>query len=800
MPPGAPGNRRPRVLRGRDDVVVAAAPDSRRWTAAGVAAVLAVILLDRLTSANVALVTLAAVGPLIVAAGAGLRPTIAVAVLATALALAALALAGPLGLDDGVRLLTVLVVSALAVVLAALRARLEQRTAEARSAGRRAEEALALLDVIFGRAPVGLAFYDLDGRYVRINDHMAEINGRPPDEHIGRTLAEILPQLPEAGAAVDGVARTGMPATGMEIRGETPARPGVEREWVASYWPVRAARGEALIGVGAVVFDVTDRRAAERALRAQTDRYETLLTALSEIGEGMVVVEDGRCVYANPAFEQLSGYTFPELTALESLYELLEPEEREEAERRARLRAERGLVDSGYTLAMRRRDGSRVMLELAGVPLELSGPPARSQLVVVVRDITARRGAEDERERLLARSALLAEASALFDQSLDEERILGSVAELCIRDLADTCVVVLGSHPGPARRTVAVARDPRRGPELADAMLDGRPGASAAEVLRTGTPFADDTRAVVPLSARGRALGVLVAGFDAPGAQRPEEALGLLEDLGRRAALALDNARLYAERSAIATTLQRALLPPDLPRIPGAQLAARYLASGEGIEMGGDFYDCFATGGGDWALVIGDVCGKGAEAAALTALARYTLRASVLHTRRPAQVLAELNEALLRQGLDYRFCTVLYASVTPRPRGCDVVVATGGHPLPLVLRAGGEVERAGTPGTLLGIVREPEISERRVALGPGDTLVLYTDGVVEASPADDALAPERLAELLRACAGEDAGAIAEAVERKALAVQDGRLRDDVAVVVLRAEPFAEPGRGVAQPA
>ena len=590
------------------------------------------------------------------------------------------------------------------------------------------------------------------------------------------------------------MAETGRPSTGVEVRGETPAEPGVEREWVASYWPVRAAAGGELIGVGAVVFDVTDRRAAERALRTQTDRYETLLEALSEVGEGMVVLEDGRCVYANHAFEQLSGYTYPELTALESLYDLVEPEERAEAELRARLRAERDLVDTTYALGIRRRDGGRVMLELAGVPLEIAGPPARRQLVVVVRDITARRRAEDERERLLARSALLAEASALFDQSLDEERTLRSVAELCVRDLADTCLVVLGGYPGPARRTIAVARDPERERALAaEPALDGSEGDQLAEVMRTGAASIDGPRVVVPLSARGRALGALAADLGAHDPARREDALALLEDLGRRAALALDNARLYAERSAVATTLQRSLLPPDLPRIPGAQLAARYLASGDGIEIGGDFYDCFATGGDDWALVIGDVCGKGAEAAAITALARYTLRASVMHSGRPAQVLSELNEALLRQGLDYRFCTVLYASVTPRPDGCDVVLATGGHPLPLILRADGTVEEAGAPGTLLGIVREPEISEERVALGRGDALLLYTDGVVEASPADEALAPERLAELLRTCEGRDAGAIAEAVERKALAVQDGRLRDDVAVVVLRVEPFGRAG-------
>jgi PAS domain S-box-containing protein len=780
---------------------VAGERDSSRWVAAGVAAVVLVFVVDQLTAAGVALVTLSAVGPLIAAAGGSARATLGVSVLSVVLALVVLSVDGSFVAQDGVRLLTVIVVATLAVVLATLRRRLEVRTTEARAATRQAEETLALLDVIFDRAPVGLAFHDLQGRYVRVNDHLAEINGHTPAEHIGRTLEEMLPGVPEAGVEVRRVAETGQPLIDMEIRGETPAQPGVQREWVASIWPVRAAHGGTLLGVGTVVYEVTERRAAERAVRTQTDRYETLLAALSEIGEGMVVIEEGRCVYANHAFEQISGYTFPELVALESLYELVEPEERDEAERRARMRIERDIVDTTYAVRIRRRDGGTLMLELAGVPLEIPGTPTRHQLVVVVRDVTARRRAEAERERLLTRSALLAEASALFDQTLEEERTLRSIAELCVRDLADTCVVVLGAYPGPARRRVAVARDPAREAELtALAGLDGRTGGPVAEVMRTGRSHAGEHRVVVPLRARGRVLGALAAGFDALDHASRDEALVLLEDLGRRAALALDNARLYAERSAIASTLQRSLLPPDLPRIPGAQLAARYRAAGDGIELGGDFYDCFATGGDDWALVIGDVCGKGAEAAAITALARYTLRASVLHSRRPAQVLAALNEALLRQGLDYRFCTALYASVTPRADGCDVVLSTGGHPLPLVIRATGAIEQPGRPGTLLGIVREPELAEERLTLGSGDTLVLYTDGVIEAGPADHALSPERLADLLRSCGGTHAGAIAEAVEREALAVQSGRLRDDVAVVVLRATPFDQPGPGEALPA
>jgi serine phosphatase RsbU (regulator of sigma subunit) len=279
---------------------------------------------------------------------------------------------------------------------------------------------------------------------------------------------------------------------------------------------------------------------------------------------------------------------------------------------------------------------------------------------------------------------------------------------------------------------------------------------------------------------------VLVAGFDDLARGSDDEALALFQDLARRAALALDNARLYEERDQVARTLQRSLLPGALPDIPGVELAGRYVAAGEGNEVGGDFYDCFATGGGDWALVIGDVCGKGAEAASLTALARYTLRAAAQHTRRPQAVLLELNEALLRAELGYRFCTVLYASLTPRGDRISACLATGGHPLPMVLRADGTVETAGAPGSLVGILDEPDITEESVDLEPGDALVLVTDGVTEATAADRATGPGRLVALLAGCAGAGAEEIAEAVEKDALESQGGAARDDVAVLVARA--------------
>ena len=153
--------------------------------------------------------------------------------------------------------------------------------------------------------------------------------------------------------------------------------------------------------------------------------------------------------------------------------------------------------------------------------------------------------------------------------------------------------------------------------------------------------------------------------------------------------------------------------------------------------------------------MIGDVCGKGAEAAAVTALARYTMRASAtLHSDRPQVVLQDLNDAIRREGGPHsRFCTVLYIALSPRPGGVKACVATGGHPLPLLMRADGSVETAGRPGTLLGILPDPEIYSTEVELAPGDTLVLYTDGVTEVSPLDDRFGPEILARVRRRLRG-----------------------------------------------
>ena len=755
--------------------------------AVAAAVVMAVLfILDSLTGDETIFVPGYVLGPLIAALAAGPRPVAMVGLVATALGFVGLLQDGDFEGQDVIRIVTVAVGSALAVWIASLRTRLQRGNEELR-------EALELLDVVFAHAPVGIALLDRDLRLLRVNDRLAEIAGARGD-----TIEELLPDLP--GTVRDDAARvirTGTSLTEVEIS-------GAERRWIASYWPVR--RDGETVGVGLVLADVTERRAAERALREQTDRYETLLLSLSDAGEGLVVLElDGRCVYANAAFEQLSGYTFPELAAMDSVLDLVGEYERDEVRRRALARIEEGVVQPGQPLTLRRRDGGWVDLEIGGTPLNVEG---RRQLVVVVRDVTERRQSEAERERLLARAALLAEASVLFDRSLDEELTLRRVAQLCVRDIADTCVILLGDGPERIRGVVAAARDDDREPDLMAALTRNGVDEPLAAVMRgaeglvTATPAGLRTArsVIVPLRARGRAHGVLAAGFDDLGEGGDDEALALFEDVARRAALALDNARLYKERDQVARTLQRSLLPGALPTVPGVELAGRYRAAGEGNEVGGDFYDCFATGGGDWALIIGDVCGKGAEAASLTALARYTLRAAAQHTRRPQAVLLELNEALLRAQLGYRFCTVLYASLTPRDDRVSVCLATGGHPLPMVLRAGGAVETVGAPGSLVGILDEPDITEQSIDLEPGDALVLVTDGVTEATAADRAAGPGRLTDLLARCAGTSADAIAEAVERDAIEAQGGAARDDVAVLVARAlgtGSFAAQTAGVA---
>jgi len=243
------------------------------------------------------------------------------------------------------------------------------------------------------------------------------------------------------------------------------------------------------------------------------------------------------------------------------------------------------------------------------------------------------------------------------------------------------------------------------------------------------------------------------------------------------------------QSAALARTLQRSLLPPELPEVPGVELAARYHPAGGGVDVGGDFYDVFSTIRGVWGLAIGDVCGKGSEAASMTAFVRYTVRAAAVQARSPAKALKRLNEAMLRhveQGGPDRFASVGYATLRPGDGSAILTVANGGHPLPFLIRAGAGVGTIGRPGTLLGVLPEVEISDVQIHLRSGDTVVFLTDGVLEArDPAGCHLSDQGVAEVLAGVAGGTAAEVAAAVEQAALAHVQGGVRDDIAVLAFR---------------
>ncbi|HEX9993542.1 MAG TPA: SpoIIE family protein phosphatase [Acidimicrobiales bacterium] len=280
----------------------------------------------------------------------------------------------------------------------------------------------------------------------------------------------------------------------------------------------------------------------------------------------------------------------------------------------------------------------------------------------------------------------------------------------------------------------------------------------------------------------GEAGVVLTAVFEAADRRAYERELLAAR---RRAEASEARARLLAE------TLQESLIPPAPPVIPFLDVGAAYRPAGRGDEVGGDFYDVFETGRGDWAVVLGDVCGKGARAAAVTALARHTVRASAMRARRPRHVLAALNTALLGQAPE-RFCTVVYGRVrgAPGERGCRLTVASGGHPLPLRTSPTHGPDRIGRPGTLLGVLASPSLHDTTVRLVPGDSVTFFTDGVTEARTGGRGrfYGEERLRDLLAAHREEDAATTAAAVVHDVLSAQDGVASDDVAVVVLRVPP------------
>jgi serine phosphatase RsbU (regulator of sigma subunit) len=415
-----------------------------------------------------------------------------------------------------------------------------------------------------------------------------------------------------------------------------------------------------------------------------------------------------------------------------------------------------------------------------------------------------------------AASELLAEAGALMEDALDQDQRARHLARLAVPRLGDVAMVDMVTSEGLIERMAAQSG----GSEVAEVFVSLRQDAPidlngphpVAEVIRTGrTKYLDQlsdeeidriaTReseretlrryrfkscVVLPLGARGSVLGALTLWIMRPAKAFDETARRTAKRLADRAALALDNARLHEQQSHIASVLQRSLLPRSLPKIKGFEASSRFLAAGEAYEVGGDFYDVFRSGSGSWTAVIGDVCGKGPEAASLTALARYTVRTASSSDTQPSQVLRTLHDSISSERADFRFCTAALARIQTPANGDDahLTVALGGHPLPIILRKDGTVKPIGTPGTLLGVLPSPVLADVDATLGSGDSLILYTDGVLDVQDRAQRGDPEWLAEKIAAFAGKGADEIAEALADAAVKRHGGEPRDDIAILVL----------------
>jgi len=355
-----------------------------------------------------------------------------------------------------------------------------------------------------------------------------------------------------------------------------------------------------------------------------------------------------------------------------------------------------------------------------------------------------------ELEAANRRMRLLARTGELLERSLDLAATVPPVGRLLTGEVAQAC-------------RIDVVDTDRHTTTLVD------------------TGVADDAGVeTYPLRHDGRRLGALVV---VPHGTEHRDR-DLLADVARRLAAAVANAQLYAERDRVATTLERSLLPAALPAVDGFDLAVAHRPAVPGAEVGGDFYDAFATGEDEWALVLGDVCGKGVGAAAVAALARYGLRTITGHEHRPGPALAALNDGMLRHGDRDRFCTALFATVRPRDR--RVVLASGGHPPPVLLSADGVPRSVDVAGTLLGVTHDPQLPETELTLRPGETLVLCTDGILEArTHSGRMLGADGLHAALRTVAGAPAQAIADLLVRIARTAPGGQ-RDDAAALVLRA--------------
>jgi PAS domain S-box-containing protein len=559
------------------------------------------------------------------------------------------------------------------------------------------------------------------------------------------------------------------------------------------------------------------RRRAE-ARSAEAERFRQHLAEVVRGTQDAVLSKDldGIVTTWNPAATRLYGYTAEE--AIGRHISFIVPPDHKDEEQVILDRVKRGERLETYETERIRSDGARIAVSLTVSPIR---SPMRGLIgaSVVARDITA------EMRRRRAQEFLVA-ASRLLDSSLDPEETARTIVSTAVPELAELCLIDFRRPDGWYGDSVAAAADPEIAARLErirrESPLDPAGEHPVAQVLRLNQPMiwrdlkapevvdkvsqnedhlqlmndaGYNSAAVVPLLARGRTIGALSFLHGHNDLRYDPGDLEFLTELGERAALALDNARLYRERDRIAKNLQRGLRPPRPAEVPGLEISVVFEAAGEGIEVGGDLYDVLPSEDGCW-LLVGDVAGKGSTAAGVSVAVRHSVRGLTREIAEPDEVLRRVNELLLGGASLNDFATVMLARLQREEDGWRIVLASAGHP-PAALTAGTGVELLGG-GSVLGAWTEANVKRHERRLGAADTLALCTDGWLEAGPVASHQGPEAFAEMTQALAGLQLEELTERLRADAVGRSAGTLRDDLVVLAIRPRPVSLTGEAEAE--
>jgi PAS domain S-box-containing protein len=505
----------------------------------------------------------------------------------------------------------------------------------------------------------------------------------------------------------------------------------------------------------------------------------------------------------NPAAQRLYGYS-PEEAIGEHISFLIPPDHANE-EQEILTRVRRGERVKTYETERIRKDGVRIDVSLTISPVEHPGRGIVGASVIA-RDIT------EEKRRRRAQDFLVAATRGL-EASLEFDRVARTIVETAVPEIAEVCILDFLRRDGWIGDSVVGASRPDVADTLAgirrDSPLDPHGEHPVAQVLRAGRPMVwrdltapdvmetvvqneehreliEATRyrsaAVAPLVARGAILGAISFLHAHTDMRYEAEDLRLLGELADRAAMALDNARLYEERERIAQDLQRGLRPPEPPYVPNLDIAVIFDAFGEGMEIGGDLYDVVSVEDGCW-IMIGDVAGKGSAAAAVSVALRHSMRGLVRQIDEPSELLGQLNEMLLEGDSLNDFATALVLRLRQVDGRWRFRLAAAGHPPAIHLAGEGPRQLGG--GVVLGAWADARFPNHEGELGGRETLVLATDGWFETGPPKTHVGPEALAELAQSFADLDLAEMTECLRQDAIARSSGPLRDDLVLLAVR---------------